>query len=89
MSKEPGVACASGVAAVAGAGAAATGGDGDGSSRGMLVAWANGARRGRLGRRGRPPFLAARRGPICSTAACCRRGQRRRRGMSEFWEQRN
>jgi len=87
VSNEPGVACAAGVVAVAGAAAAA--GDGDGSSRGMLVAWANGARRGRFGRRGRPPFLAARMGAICSTAACGRRGQRRRRGMAEFWEQRN
>ena len=88
MSNEPGVACAE-VVAVAGATAGAGAGDSDGSSRGMLVAWANGARRGRFGRRGRPPFLAARMGAICSTATCGRRGQRRRRGMSEFWEQRN
>jgi hypothetical protein len=77
------VACDAGAAAVAGAAAS------DGDGRGMLVAWANGARRGRLGHRGRPPFLAARRGAICSTPACGRRGQRRRRGMTQFWEQRN
>jgi hypothetical protein len=50
----------------------------------MLVAWPDGATRGRLGRRRRPPFLAARRGAIWFAAACGRRGQGRRRGVAVF-----
>lgn len=51
VSNELGLACAAGVVAVTGASASASAvaGDSDESSRGMLVAWAIGAKRSRFG----------------------------------------